>query len=76
MHAELAVLELEHEADKAHLLKTMTAMRDAAAMTPERAMTATEAVLSATNVEYQNRDFARERAREKKLLAGNAKALT
>lgn len=67
MQAELALMELEQEADKAHLLKAMTAIREAEAMTPEQAMVATEMVLSAASADFQNRESAREQARQKKL---------
>jgi hypothetical protein len=68
LRAALDLLELEHEAEKAHLLGRMQSMLDLEAMSPKQLAEATQ-LSSYFAVEAQEREWAREQARQKKIAA-------
>jgi hypothetical protein len=66
LRAALELLELEHEAEKAHLLSRIQSMLEFEAMSPTQQVQAAYA-----DTEFQERDYARERALSKKIEAVN-----
>jgi hypothetical protein len=68
LRAALDLLELEHDAEKAHLLGRMQSMLELEAMSPTQLVEATEIAMSVDS-EAQEREWEREKARNKKIEA-------